>query len=128
MSPDEILKDAVNQDRGAEFPILDAVTGMPTGIYATIVGPDSETARKAELAFSDELAAVADAEGKVTAEQRQAARINSLARRIVRLEALEDGKRVPIPANYIHRLLLIPAIHLQIDAYAADRAAHRGNA
>lgn len=128
MRPDEILEDAVNQDRGAEFAIIDLATGMPSGIFVTVVGPDSETARRSELAYSDEMASLADADGRVSAEHRQNARINNLLRRVVRMEMLEDGKRVAVPASYILRLLRVPGIHQQVDDFAVDRAAHRGGA
>lgn len=73
MTLEDILNNVADQNRGREFELVDPVSGEPTGIKLWIVGPDSETAHRARLALFDELAAMADTEGRVTAEQREKA-------------------------------------------------------
>lgn len=128
MTLDEIMANISDQDRGREFELADPVEGTPTGIKLWIVGPDSETAHRARLALADELAEMADAEGKVTAEQREKARLNCLARHVIRWKIEEDGKPVPFNTKNLLRLLRVHWAQEQIDAFAADRAAHRGDA
>ena len=125
MTLDEILANVADQDRGREFELLDPVDGKPTGIKLRIVGPDSETAHKARLALADELAEMADHNGRVSAENREKARLNCLARHVVDWEVEEDGKPVPFSHANVLRLLKVHWIQEQVDAFAADRAAHR---
>lgn len=128
MTLEDILANVADQDRGREFELADPVEGTPTGIKLWIVGPDSETAHRARLALADELAEMADAEGKVTAEQREKARLNCLARHVLRCEIVEEGKPVPFNTKNLLRLLRVHWVHEQVDAFAADRSAHRGRA
>lgn len=126
MTLDDILANVADQDRGREFELADPVNGQPTGIKLWIVGPDSETAHRARLALADELAEMADANGKVTAEQREKARLNCLARHVLRWDVKEEGKPVPFNTANLLRLLKVHWVQEQVDAFAADRAAHRG--
>lgn len=126
MTLDDILANVADQDRGREFELADPVNGQPTGIKLWIVGPDSETAHRARLALADELAEMADANGRVTAEQREKARLNCLAAHVLRWEIEEEGKPVPFNTANLLRLLKVHWVQEQVDAFAADRAAHRG--
>lgn len=126
MTLDDILANVADQDRGREFELADPVNGQPTGIKLWIVGPDSETAHRARLALADELAEMADANGRVTAEQREKARLNCLARHVLRWDVKEEGKPVPFNTANLLRLLKVHWVQEQVDAFAADRAAHRG--
>lgn len=126
MQLEDILANVADQDRGKEFELVDPVEGKPTGIKLWIVGPDSETAHRARLALSDELAEVADVEGKVTAEQRERARLNCLARHVLRWEISEDGQPVPFSHKAVLRLLKVHWVQEQVDTFASDRRAHRG--
>jgi hypothetical protein len=126
MTLDEVLNNVRDQDKGKEFELVDPVTGEPTGIRLWIVGPDSETSHRARLALSDELAEVADSNGRVTAEQRERARLHCLAAHVLRWEIIEDGKPVPFSTANVLRLLKVTWCQEQVDAFAADRAAHRG--
>lgn len=128
MTLEEIIANVADQDKGREFELADPVAGTPTGIRLWIVGPDSETAHRARLSLADELAEMADAEGKVTAEQREKARLNCLARHVLRWEIVEDGQPVPFNTKNLLRLLRVQWTQEQVDAFAADRAAHRGDA
>jgi hypothetical protein len=125
MTLDDILANVADQDRGKEFELLDPVEGKPTGIRLWIVGPDSATANRARLALADELAEMADHNGRVSAENREKARLNCLARHVVRWEVEEDGKLVPFSHANVLRLLKVHWVQEQVDAFAADRAAHR---
>lgn len=128
MELNDILGNVADQDRGKEFELADPVTGKPTGIKLWIVGPDSETAHRARIALSDELAEMADADGRVSAEQRDKARLNSLARYVLRWEITEDGQPVAFNTKNLLRLLRVHWVQAQVDSFASDRAAHRGDA
>ncbi|MAZ27986.1 MAG: hypothetical protein CL868_13040, partial [Cytophagaceae bacterium] len=80
MQLDEIRAFSADQDRGAWFDLADPVTGRATGIRLKIAGPDSETQNRARLRLADDLAERADAEGRGSAEARERARVDSLAR------------------------------------------------
>ncbi|MCE6960582.1 hypothetical protein LAZ40_16275 [Cereibacter sphaeroides] len=123
-----ILADAEDQERGAWFDLVDPVTGTATGIRFRIAGPDSRTQTKARLALADELAEAADADGRVSAEARERARLNSLARCVLGWEIQQDGEPVAFShANVLRVLKAASWVHAQVDAFAADRRAHRGN-
>jgi hypothetical protein len=125
MTLEDILANVADQDRGKEFELADPVTGQPTGIRLWTVGPDSETAHRARLALSDELAEMADHEGRVSAENREKARLNCLARHVIRWEITEDGEPVPFNHKNVLRLLRVQWVQEQVDAFAGNRAAHR---
>lgn len=128
MTLDDILANVADQDRGHEFELADPVSVQPTGIKLWIVGPDSETAHRARLALSDELAEMADGDGRVTAEQRERARLNCLARHVLRWDITENGKPVPFSQKAVLRLLKVHWVQEQVDGFASDRRAHRGDA
>mgnify|MGYP007095983366 FL=1 len=121
MDLSDILNNIADQDRGREFELADPVTGRSTSIKLWIVGPDSETAHRARLALVDELADMADHEGRVSAEQRNKARLHCLAAHVLRWEIEEDGRPVPFNTANLHRLLRIQWIEQQVDAFAGDR-------
>ncbi|SDY18302.1 hypothetical protein [Citreimonas salinaria] len=126
MQLDEIRAFSADQERGHWFDLADPVTGKATGIRVKLAGPDSVTQNKARLQLADDLSAVADAEGRVTAEQREAARIDSLARCILDWEVREDGNPVSFThANAVRLLKAASWVQAQIDAFASDRAAFR---
>jgi hypothetical protein len=126
MTLDEILHNVADQDRGREFELDDPVTGQPTGIKLRVVGPDSDTANRARIALYDELAEMADADGRVSAENREKARLNSLGRHVLGWELVEEGQPVPFNTTNLLRLLRVQWVQAQVDGFASDRAAHRG--
>ncbi|MEF2071909.1 hypothetical protein [Consotaella aegiceratis] len=128
MTLDDILANVADQDRGREFELADPVTGAPTGIKLWVVGPDSDTANRARVALYDELAELSDSDGKVSAESREKARLNCLARHVLRWEIEENGEPVPFNQRNLMRLLRVPWCQAQVDAFASERAAHRGDA
>jgi hypothetical protein len=121
MRMSEILNNATDQDRGRLLELVDPFEGKPTGLKLWLVGPDSATARRAQIDLADELAEVADADGRVTAEQREKARLNCLARHVQRWEVEEDGKPVPFNTANLLTLLRVQWVQAQVDAFAADR-------
>lgn len=126
MQLDDIRNQTADQDRGHWFDLVDPVTGKPTGIRVKLAGPDSETQNRARLRLADDLADVADAEGRVSAEARERCRIDSLARCVLAWEITEDGQ--PVPFNHANVLRLLKAatwVQAQVDANASDRASFR---
>jgi hypothetical protein len=112
-----------DQDRGRWFDLADPVTGQPVGIRFRIAGPDSATQRRAELKLSDELAALAGPDGRVSAENRETARINALARCVLAWEIEEDGAAVPFTHENVVRVLRMARwLEQEVDAFASDRA------
>lgn len=76
------LNDIVaHQDRGADLVIKHPVTGEATDVVLTIVGPDSETARRARLQYEDELYAF---RGRPPASEIERMYLDRLARLVVR--------------------------------------------
>jgi len=129
MQLNDILAFSEDQDRGRWFDLADPVTGEPTGIRLRIVGPDSATQARARLKLADELAELADAEGRVSAEAREKARLNNLARCVLGWEIAEDGAPVPFSqANVLRFLRAAQWVQLQVDGFASDRSAFRGEA
>lgn len=128
MTLDDILDNVADQDKGREFELADPVTGQPTGIRLWIVGPDSTTAHRARVDLYDELAELADADGRVSAASREKARLNSLAKYVLRWTIVEGGEELPFNQKNLLRLLSVTWVQQQVDAFASDRAAHRGAA
>lgn len=127
MQLNEILAMSADQERGAWFDLVDPLEGRPTGIRLRIAGPDSDTQRRARLMLADELVEMADVDGRVSSEHREKARIANLARCVLGWECEEDGKAVPFTTLNIIRLIRAGTwVEAQVDAFAADRAAHRG--
>lgn len=128
MQLDDILANVADQSKGAWFELADPVTGTLTGIRLRVAGPDSDVAHRARIALADELAGLADADGRVSAEHREKARLNALARHVLDWECQEEGQPVPFNTANILRLLRVQWVQQQVDAFASDRAAHRGAA
>lgn len=127
MQLNDIIAMSEDQEKGAWFDLVDPVEGKATGIRLRIAGPDSETQRKARLKLADELVEAADLDGRVSAENREKARRDNLARCVLGWECEEDGKPVPFTTANVLRLIRAATwVEAQIDGFAADRAAHGG--
>lgn len=123
MTLDDILSNIADQDRGRELIVLDPWTGEPAGIHFLIVGPDSNAQRRARIEMMDELADAADADGKVSAEKREAARLNCLAKCVRLMQIDEAGAPVPTAHKHILRVLQSGTwVQEQVDAFAGNRA------
>lgn len=127
MQLNDILANVEDQDRGRELDLINPATGAATGIKFRIAGPDSDTQKRARLKLVDELAELADSDGHVSAENREKARTNSLARCVLGWEISEDGKPVPFNhANVVRVLRAAAWVREQVDAFAGDRRAFMG--
>jgi hypothetical protein len=120
-SIDDIFANVADQDRGRALELIDPFTGDPVGIRLTVAGPDSNVARRARLHFADELAEMADASGRVSAEHRVAARLISLASLVLTWDAQVEGKPVPFSTAAIRKLLGVAWVEAQVDGFAGDR-------
>lgn len=126
MQLDDIRAFSADQDRGVWFDLLDPVTGQKTGIRLKVAGPDSEVQNRARLRLADDLSDVANAEGRVSAEARERARIESLARCVLDWEISEAGEPLPFNQSNVVRVLKAGAwVQAQVDSFASDRAAFR---
>ena len=129
MQLNDILADSQDQDRGRDFDLLDPVSGKPTGITLRIVGPDSATQARARLQMVDDLADAAGPDGMLSAADREKVRLNTLARCVVGWQISENGE--PVPFNHASVVRLLKAatwVQQQVDGFASDRAAFRGQA
>lgn len=128
MDLSDILSNVADQDRGIEFDLLDPVDGTKTGIKFRVAGPDSETQHRARIALADELADVADNDGRVSAAHREMARLNCLARCVLGWTMTDFDKPVPFNTANVLRALRVQWVQQQVDGFASDRAAFRGGA
>lgn len=128
MQLSDITNNVADQDKGREFELADPFTGKPTGLKLTIAVPDSDTQHRARIALADELADMADNDGRVTAEPREKARLNCLARCVIRWDVTEDGKPVAFNQKNLIALLRVQWVQQQVDAFAADRRNFASNA
>lgn len=126
MDLSDVLANVADQDRGRELTIIDPWTGEKTGMVFWIVGPDSDTQRRARIEMMDELAEAAAADGTVSAEAREAARLTCLAKCVLRWDITEGGRPLPFGQKNIVRVFRAGAwIQAQVDAFAGDRAKFR---
>lgn len=105
MTLDDIMANTIDQDRGRKLEIVDPWEGKPTGMTLWIAGPDSETQRKARIAMMDELADRAEPDGTIKAEQKEAARLNCLAKCVLRWEVQHEGEELAFSHKNVVRLL-----------------------
>ncbi|MBB4123295.1 hypothetical protein [Martelella radicis] len=129
MDLSDVLSNVADQDKGRMLEIIDPWTGTKTGMRFWMAGPDSDTQRRARIAMMDELAEAADEHGKVSATSREKARLNMLARCVLRWEIEEDGKAIAMTHKAVVRVLCAGTwIQAQADAFAGDRANFRPEA
>lgn len=121
MQMSDVLNNAVDQDRGADLELIAPWDGSKTGMVLTIAGPDSTTARKSDVEMMDRLADMADDRGLVSAENRQKAAIEALAKRVLRWDVKEGDKPVPFDHAAVIVLLSVQWVREQVDAFAGDR-------
>ncbi|MBL4919318.1 hypothetical protein [Szabonella alba] len=124
MNLSDVSAIAEDQDRGRWLDLLDPFDGKPVGIRLLVAGPDSMVQARARLKLADELADMADDEGRVSAENRETARLRNLARCVLGWEASEDGKPVPFSFEAVLRLLKAGRwVQEQVDDFAGSRRA-----
>ncbi len=124
MNLSDVANIAEDQDRGRWLDLLGPYDGKPVGIRLLIAGPDSTVQARARLKLADELADMADDEGRVSAEHRDTARLRNLARCVLAWEATEDGQPVPFSFDAVLRLLKAGRwVQEQVDDFAGSRRA-----
>ena len=124
MNLSDVANIAEDQGRGRWLDLLGPYDGQPVGIRLLIAGPDSMVQARARLKLADELADMADDEGRVSAENRETCRLRNLARCILGWEASEDGQ--PVPFSFDAALRLLKAgrwVQEQVDDFAGRRRA-----
>lgn len=122
MDLSEALGNAIDQDRGRWLDAIDPWSGKPTGMRFLIAGPDSDTQRRARMSMMDEIADAAGADGRVSYEAREAARIGCLARCVLGWEIEDEGKPVTFSHRNIVRVLRgVEWLQVQVDGFAGDR-------
>lgn len=122
MTLEEIQANVIDQDRGRPLEIVDPWEGKPTGMTLWLAGPDSETQRKARIAMMDELAERAEPDGTITAANREAARLNCLAKAVLRWEVQHEGEALAFNHKNVVRVLKAAEwLQAQVDAFAGDR-------
>jgi hypothetical protein len=109
-----------SQDRGAELTIVHPVTGEKmTDIVLTIAGPDSKTARRARLQYSDELMSFRH---RPPAEELERMEVEQLARLVIGWNVKRDGKSVDFNFTNVVRLLTSARfIREQVEAFSQKR-------
>jgi len=118
----DALGNVADQDRGRWLDVLDPWSGAPTSFRFLVAGPDSDAQRRARIAMMDELAEAAGADGAVSFEAREAARIGCLARCVLGWEMVDEGKPVPFSHKNVVRVLKgVQWVQAQVDAFAGDR-------
>lgn len=123
----EIYNNLADQEKGHEYDVMDPVTGQTTGIKFRVAGPDSQIARRARLKLVDDLSELSDEDGNISAENREKARLSSLASLVLDWNLSEAGQAVPCNSENIIRILKsVHWLQVQVDAFAADRSAYRG--
>ena len=126
MTLDQILENIADQDRGRPLDIADPWTGQPIGMIWHIAGPDSNTQHRARIEMMDELTALAAPDGTVSAADREAARLNCLAKVVLRWEFANGLEPVAFSqANILRFLRAGTWLQQQVDAFAGNRAAFR---
>ena len=117
-----VLDDLVaGQDRGAELVIKHPTTGESLDIVFTVVGPDSDTARRARLQFQDELFAF---KGRPPAAELDRMEIDRRARCVVGWRMKRDGKDVPFTHSAVVKVLTgMQFVREQVEQFSQSRAA-----
>lgn len=129
MQLDDIMANVADQDRGRILELVDPFDGKPAGMKLWIAGPDSDTAHRARIRLADDLADMADADGRVSAEHREKARRACLAAHVLRWDGVEDeGKPITFSTKALLILLRVQWIEQQVDAFAGDRRNFRPEA
>jgi hypothetical protein len=124
MQLNDILSGVEDQERGRWFPLLHPVTGEATAVALLVAGPDSRVQANAMVAMTDELAEMADLEGRVSGKDRAEVHRRFLARCVLDWKATEAGEPIPFKFDRMMRLLGVAWVKAQADAFAGNRAVY----
>ena len=110
-----------HQDRGADLVVVHPVTGerMPD-VVLTIAGPDSDTARRSRIKFSDELMAFRN---RPPADELERMEIERIARLVIGWKVKRDGK--PVEFSFTNVVKLLTGLHFvreQVEQFSQNRA------
>lgn len=110
-----------HQDRGAELVLAHPVTGEKLSDMVLIVaGPDSDTARRARIKFSDELMAFRH---RPPADELERMEIERLARLVIGWRVTRDGKPMEFSfTNTVRLLTSAQFIREQVETFSQNRA------
>ena len=87
-----------------------------------MAGPDSLAQHRAQLELVDELVEMADVDGRVSAANREKARLRALAKAVLGWEIFGDGEPVPFSTAAVLRVLTAARwLREQVDDFAARR-------
>lgn len=126
MTLEDILANVADQDRGRPLDIVDPWTGQPIGMTWWVAGPDSATQHRARIELMDELTERAAPDGTLSAADREAARLNCLAKTVLRWEFANGLEPVEFTqANILRFLRAGTWLQAQVDAFAGNRGAFR---
>lgn len=126
MQLDDIRANVIDQDKGRWLDIRDPWTGDKTGMRFLLAGPDSTAQRAARLAMMDELAEMARPDGTVSAEARETARVNALARAVLDWDVADNDQPLACEHRNIVRILRAALwLEAQVDGFAGDRANYK---
>lgn len=120
----DILNGAEDQQRGRWFKLLHPVTGAETAVSLLVAGPDSGVQAQALVAMTDELAEMADPDGRVSGKDRAEVHRRFLARCVLDWKASEGGEPIPFTFDRLLRLIAVAWVKSQLDAFAANRAVY----
>lgn len=124
MQLNDILAGVEDQQRGRWFALLHPVTGEATDVMLLVAGPDSATQAGAMVAMTDELAELADLDGRVAGKDRADVHRRFLARCVLDWKATEGGEPIPFKFDRLLRLLAVAWVKSQVDAFAGNRAVY----
>lgn len=126
---DALTANIADQDRGRWLDIVDPWDGKPIGLRLLMVGPDSDTQRRARVEMMDKLAEAADTEGKVSFETREKLRVFCLARCVLNWDiAASFGLDMQFGQAAVIKVLQFAWLQQQADAFAGNRSHFRSEA
>jgi hypothetical protein len=127
MQLNDLLAMVEDHQRGAWLELRHPITGEKTGMRLKIAGPDSDTQARARALMVDELAELADLDGRASGAVRDQVRQRLLARCVLDWEIKENNEPVPFSFEACLRLLRAGTwAQAQIDAFADNRRAFGG--
>lgn len=127
MDFDHLTSIAEDQDKGRWLTLVEPYEGKTVGVRLLIAGPDSNVQARARLKLADEMAEMADDEGRVSAENRENLRIRNLARCVIGWDiTTPEGKKGELAFTFdnVRRLLAAGRwVQEQVDDFAGSRRA-----
>ena len=124
MQLNDVLGMVEDQNRGRWFQLLHPVTGAPIEISVLVAGPDSRVQADAAAQMVDDLAEVAQGDGRVRGADRAQVHRLYLSRCVLDWRVTDGGEPVPFNQGRIMKLLGVAWVKAQIDAFAVNRGVY----